>query len=180
MRTMSHCSYKVNIGIYRTALHCSLRVFIILLGVHEYSYCWYASRASPWPLNQDVWIGRRGTCFWAGQSCMCAHVANEVLKVWEGRQSVRITLKDRTAQNAKIWSFISRRPRALFSSLGAAALSRTYRSRRGLHGVKAAFTLCLLRFRLSCLQKVVYTYVTLSFSLFLAPLQLLPFWRRDR
>ena len=35
----------------------------------------------------------------------------------------------------------SRRPRALFASLGAAALSRTHRSQRGLHGVVAGFTL---------------------------------------
>ena len=43
---------------------------------------------------------------------------------------------------------LSRPLRALFASLGAAALSRTYRSRRGLHGVEASFTLCLLlRFR---------------------------------
>ena len=40
-----------------------------------------------------------------------------------------------------------RRPRALFASLGAAALSRAHRSRCGLHGVEAAFTFCLLRFR---------------------------------
>ena len=38
----------------------------------------------------------------------------------------------------------SRRPRALFASLGAAAFSRTHLSRRGLHGVEAAFTLGLL------------------------------------
>ena len=35
----------------------------------------------------------------------------------------------------------SRRPRALFASLGAAALSRTHRSQRGLHGVVVGFTL---------------------------------------
>ena len=33
------------------------------------------------------------------------------------------------------------RPRTLFASLGTAALSHTHRSRRGLHGVEAAFTL---------------------------------------
>ena len=22
-------------------------------------------------MNQHVWISRRGTCFWAGRSCMC-------------------------------------------------------------------------------------------------------------
>ena len=38
----------------------------------------------------------------------------------------------------------SRRPHALFASLGAAALSRTHCSQ--LHSVMAAFTLCLLSF----------------------------------
>ena len=38
----------------------------------------------------------------------------------------------------------SRRPRTLFASLGAAAFSHTHRSQRELHGVKAAFTVCLL------------------------------------
>ena len=42
---------------------------------------------------------------------------------------------------------LSRWLRALFASLGAAALSPTHRSRCRLHGVEAAFTLCLLRFR---------------------------------
>ena len=50
------------------------------------------------------------------------------------------------------------RPRALFASLGAAALSHTHHSRRGLHDIEAAFTLCLLlRFRARLLA--------LSFSL---------------
>ena len=60
----------------------------------------------------------------------------------------------------------SRRSSALFALLGAIALSRTHRSRRGLHGVEAAFTLCLLiRFHARLL--------TLSSS------QLLPFCRRN-
>ena len=64
---------------------------------------------------------------------------------------------------------LSRRPCTLFASLGAAALSCTHRSRRGLHSVEAAFTLCLLlRFHPRLLA--------LSSSL---PSQLLPFWRRD-
>ena len=36
---------------------------------------------------------------------------------------------------------LSRRPRALFASLGAAALYRTHRFRHGLHGIETAFTL---------------------------------------
>ena len=60
----------------------------------------------------------------------------------------------------------SRRSSTLFALLGAIALSRTHRSRRGLHGVEAAFTLCLLiRFHARLL--------TLSSS------QLLPFCRRN-
>ena len=55
-----------------------------------YVFTVYASRASPWPLNQHVWISRHYTCFWDGRSCMC----NQVQKVWEGRQSVCITLKE--------------------------------------------------------------------------------------
>ena len=56
-----------------------------------YLQCIYASRTSPWPLNQHMWISRHGMCFWDGRSWMC----NEVWKVWEGRQSVlRITLKE--------------------------------------------------------------------------------------
>ena len=43
----------------------------------------------------------------------------------------------------------SRRPCALFASLGAAALSRTHHSQRGLHGVEAAFTLSVFSFVLA-------------------------------
>ena len=59
---------------------------------------------------------------------------------------------------------LSRRPCTLFALLSAAALSCTHRSRRGLHGFEAAFTLCLLHFRARLLA--------LSFSL---PSQLLSF-----
>ena len=41
----------------------------------------------------------------------------------------------------------SRRPHALFALLGTAALSCTHCSQSGLHGIEAAFTFCLLRFR---------------------------------
>ena len=52
----------------------------------------------------------------------------------------------------------SRRPRALFATLGAAALSHTHRSQCGLHGIVTAFMLCFhFRFRASLLA--------LSFSL---------------
>ena len=69
-------------------------------------------------------------------------VANQPIITW---QSIHTTLKEfqecehdfalhRTQGYA-------RRPHTLFATLGAAALSRTHRSRRGLHGIVAAFTL---------------------------------------
>ena len=64
---------------------------------------------------------------------------------------------------------LPRWPRVLFASLGAAVLSRTHRSRSWLHGVEAAFTLCLLL----CFHA---RLLALSSSL---PSQLLPFWHRD-
>ena len=92
-------------------------------------------------------VSSLATCFWDGRSCMC----NEVWKVWEGGQSVCTTLKEfrgykcsfaqhRTRGYGCFW----RQPHALFASLGTAALSRTHRSRCGLHSAVAAFTLCLL------------------------------------
>ena len=38
-------------------------------GLHWTTRCTYSH--SPWPLNQHMWISRRGTCFWDGWSCMC-------------------------------------------------------------------------------------------------------------
>ena len=58
-------------------------------------------------------------------------------------------------------------PRALFASLGVAALSHTHRSRRELHGVEAAFTL----------SSPPFSHQALSSSSLLS--QLLPFWHRD-
>ena len=89
------------------------------------------------------------------------------------KQSVRTTLKEfrgcERGFEPRGYSRFSRRPRALFASLGAAGHSRTHRSRRGLHSVVAAFTLCLLfHFRARLLA--------LSSSL---PSQFLPFSRRD-
>ena len=42
-------------------------LLLLLLCVRIHSVC---LAASPWPLNQHVWISRCGTCFWAGRSCM--------------------------------------------------------------------------------------------------------------
>ena len=63
---------------------------------------------------------------------------------------------------------LSRRPRALFASLGAAALSRTHRS------PDADFT--VFRLHLRSLFSSVFAPGSSSSSL---PSQLLPFWRRD-
>ena len=102
-------------------------------------------------------------------------MCNEVWKVWEGRQSVCITLKVQKCKHVfephrmQRYGRFSRWPHALFALLGAAALSHTHRSQRGLHSVEAAFTLCLLCF---CAR-----LLALSSSL---PSQLLPFWRCDK
>ena len=89
----------------------------------------------------------------------CMHY---VERVWECE---RVFKPHRTQRYGRL----SRRPCTLFASLGTTALSCTHRSRHGLHGVEAAFMLCLLlRFRTRLLA--------LSSSL---PSQLLPFWRRD-
>ena len=50
------------------------------------------------------------------------------------------TFSNRTEREDMVVSQ-ARRPCAVFASLGAAALSRTHRFRRGLHGVMGAFTL---------------------------------------
>ena len=138
------------------------------LGVRVRSVC--LARASPWPLNQHVWISRRGTCFWDGRSCM--HVQRSVKSVRRKAKCTHFVERVRECERVfklhrtRRYSRLSRRPRALFASLGAAALFRTHRSRRGPYGVEAAFTLCLLRFcaRLLALPRSDH---------------LLLFWRRD-
>ena len=73
------------------------------------------------------------------------------------QECVRVFEQHRTRRYGRF----SRRPCALFALLGAAALSCTHRSRRGLHSVEAAFTLCLvLPFHTRLLRS----------SLFLAPI----------
>ena len=113
-------------------------------------------------------ISRRGTCFWAWSVMQSA--TNEV---WEEGKVYALCWEFESASafsncTMRRYGHLSRRPHTLFALLGAAALSRTHCSWRGLHGVEAAFTLCLLHFRARLLA--------LSFSL---PSQLLPFWRRD-
>ena len=80
-------------------------------GLHWTARCTYSH--SPWPLNQHMWISRRGTCFWGSRSCMC----NKCEKCEkEGKaytlqwKSSRMWARFWTAQNAKIWWFLSRQP----------------------------------------------------------------------
>ena len=119
----------------------------------------------------DLWtnicgntVSRRGTSFWDGWSCMC----NEVWKVWEERQSVRITFKE----FENVSAFSNRRERedmVVSRDNHATALSCTHRSSCRFPWVLAAFMLCLLfRFRTRLLAR--------SSSV---PSQFLPFWRCD-
>ena len=114
---------------------------------------------------------RRCTWFWDGRSCMC----NEVWKVWEGRQSVRITLKE--FENVSVFSnctecknmVVSQDDHTLYLLARCwFSLSRTHHSRHWLHGIVATFMLCLL-FRFCA---------SLAHSSSLHS-QFLPFWRRD-
>ena len=57
-----------------------------------------------------------------------------------GWKSSRMRARFRTAQNAKIWSFL-KMARRFICFAWRLLLSRTRRSRRGLHGLEAAFTL---------------------------------------
>ena len=124
-------------------------------------------------------------CELAGGLEFCAwHVllGRSVMHVQQSVKSVRRKAK-RTHYIERVWkcecvfephrtrrySQFSRRPHTLFASLGAAALSHTHHSRPSLHGIEAAFTLCLL----ICFHT---RLLALSSSL---PSQLLPFWRRD-
>ena len=79
-------------------------------------------------VQQSVKSGRR--------KAKCTHYVERV------RECERVFELHRTRR----YGSFSRRPHAFFASLGAAALSRTHHSRRELHGVEAAFTLCLLGF----------------------------------
>ena len=142
----SYLDYRDAIIVCRPQQTVCRNCHFILLGVRIRSV---ASRASPWPLNQHVWISRSGTCFWDGRLCMC----NEVWKVWALRRKAKRTHYVERAQECervfephRMWRYsgFSRQPCTLFASLGAAAPSHTHRSRHGLHGAEAAFTLCLL------------------------------------
>ena len=99
---------------------------------------------------------------------------NKVWKVWGG-QSVRTTLKEFRECECSFephrmrgYGHFSRRPHTLFTSQGAAALSRTHRSRSRLHGVVAAFVL-----------SVFSSVFAPGSKLFLAPITILLFCRRN-
>ena len=129
----------------------------------------YTSHASPWPLNQHVWISRQGTCFWAGRSCMYDERSVKSVR----RKAKHTHLKESrmrarfwTTQNAKIWSFIKTTHFICFTrhccSLSYTSFS-TWTSRHW-GCINALSSPPFLRQALA-----------LSSSL---PSQLLPFWRR--
>ena len=128
----------------------------------------YASRASPWPLNQHVWTSRRGTCFWAGLSCMCNE--RNVKSVWRKAKCThyieRVQECDRVFEPHRTWRYgsLSRRPRAFFASLSYSSFSMQASRCWG----------CIY-----ALSSPPFSHQAPS-SFFLAPItQLLPFWRRD-
>ena len=100
--------------------------------------------------------------------------AQRSVKVWEGRQSVRITLKE--FKNVSVSSNHTEREDMVVSQDDHAfycyarrCCSLSHHSPSGLYGIEAAFTFCLLlRFRARLLA--------LSSPL---PSQLFPFWHRD-
>ena len=112
-----------------------------------YVFAVYASRAH---LN-NLWtntcglVSRRGTCFWdcrsIGHACAtkckkCEEGKAYVLR-WKSFEDVSAVSHHTEREDN---SNFSRRPHALFATLGAAALSHTHCSRCGLDGVVAAFT----------------------------------------
>ena len=116
--------------------------------------CMY-SQCMPRAHLNDLWtnmcrlVSRHGACFW---DCRFVHVQRSVKSV---RRAKRTYYVERVRECERIfephrtrgYGCFSRRPRVLFASLGAGALSCTRHSWRRLHSVMAAFTLCLL-FRL--------------------------------
>ena len=115
---------------------------------YTYSQCMPHAHLHDLALNQHVWISRRGTCVLLGRLVM--HVQRSVKSV--RRKAKRTHYVERVWECERVfephrtrrYGRFSRRPHALFASLDAAALSRTHRSRRRIHEVEAAFTLCLL------------------------------------
>ena len=161
----SYLDYRDAIIVCRPQQTVCRNCHFILLGVRIRSV---ASRASPWPLNQHLWISRSGTCFWDGQLCMC----NEVWKVCEGKayalswKSLRMWARFRTAQNAKIWSFLKTTTRFICFVRRCCSFSYSSFSTRTSR-------------RWGCMYAPPFSHqdpIALSSSL---PSQLLPFWSRD-
>ena len=110
-----------------------------------YVFAVYATRAHLNDLSTNTCglVSRRGTCFWDCRSI------RSVKSVRRGKR--RSTLKEFRGcecgfapHRTQGYASFSRRPRALFATLGAAGLSCTHRSQRGLHDNVVVFTLCLL------------------------------------
>ena len=99
----------------------------------------------------DLWTNM---CGLVGVTCAFGLVGPYMYnKVWKVRRKAKCTHYiervwecERVFEPHRTWRYgcFSRRPCALFPSLGAAALSRTHRSRHGLQGVEATFTLSSL------------------------------------
>ena len=102
-----------------------------------YIFTVYASCASAWPGLLSVGVARAfGTVGLA-----CAMKCEKCEK--EGKGS-KMWAHFWTAQNTKIWSFLKMTMCFIYFARRCCSLSHTHRSRRKLHGVVAAFTLCLL------------------------------------
>ena len=97
----------------------------------------------------DLWrntcglVSRRGTCFW---DCRSMHVQHSVKSVRRAKHTYYVERVSRIECGFaphRTWGYdsFSRWPRALFATVGTAALSRTHRFQRRLLGIVAAFTL---------------------------------------
>ena len=144
----------------------------------------YASHASPWPLNH--WTNTGVACaFWSGMciasfpgSCGTRLLACATKYKKFEKESKAYVFRWKSSQDRehvfgphRTWGYgrLSRQPHALFASLGAAALSRTHRSRCGLQCCG-----CIYALLLSSLP-----FLRQAPSSPLLPSQFLPFWRRD-
>ena len=134
-----------------------------------YVFAVHASRTSPWPLNQHVWISMRGTCFWTvGHACAtkcekCEKEGKVYALCWK---SLIMRAHFRTAQNAKIWSFIETTTRFICFARCCCSPSYSLFSTQTSRCLGCIYTL----------SSPPFLRQALSSSL---PSQLLPFWRHD-
>ena len=133
-----------------------------------YIFTVYASRISPWPLNQHVWItvSRHGTCF-LGRSVMhgqrsvkrkakCTHYVETEQRNWAG------------FWNEKIWSFLKTTTRFICFASSCCSLFHSSFSTRTSRCWGCIYALSSPQF--------LHQALALSFLL---PSQLLLFWRGD-